>query len=117
MYVDHTLEMWMFFDVYGSTQAIRTCGIVDTVISPTPPPPSIERQLARLELPSEPSEPVVLHDPDECKVCMERRVDCVLTPCGHVVLCYECAFEIKTNGQNCPICRSQIGFVTKMYRA
>ena len=38
---------------------------------------------------------------DDCALCCERPMDCVLTPCGHQICCNECAQQIRT----CPICK------------
>jgi hypothetical protein len=40
----------------------------------------------------------------KCKVCMDREVDTVFLPCGHLVACQECAPKLK----NCRICRTFI---------
>ena len=55
---------------------------------------------------------------NECSVCFEKAVDCVLYTCGHMCLCYECAIDIKNN-QNalCPICRQEIKDIIKTYRS
>jgi len=39
----------------------------------------------------------------ECKVCMDRRKDTVLVPCGHC-LCSTCCVRV----QKCPMCRAEI---------
>ncbi|XP_039214130.1 baculoviral IAP repeat-containing protein 7 isoform X1 [Crotalus tigris] len=39
-----------------------------------------------------------------CKVCMDKDVSIVLVPCGHLVVCAECA----PNLSRCPICRGDI---------
>ena len=39
-----------------------------------------------------------------CKVCVEKTIDCVAIPCGHLVACSRCL----TNLKNCPICRNRI---------
>ncbi|NXH18647.1 BIR7B protein, partial [Bucco capensis] len=39
-----------------------------------------------------------------CKVCMDRNVSVVFVPCGHLVACGECAFNLRL----CPICRAVI---------
>ena len=38
---------------------------------------------------------------DNCALCCERPMDCVLTPCGHQICCIECAQQIRS----CPICK------------
>ena len=40
----------------------------------------------------------------QCKICFERRIQTVLIPCGHEVLCRKCSRKIKT----CPICRKTV---------
>nr|XP_060627464.1 baculoviral IAP repeat-containing protein 7 isoform X1 [Anolis sagrei ordinatus] len=39
-----------------------------------------------------------------CKVCMDKDVSIVLVPCGHLVVCSECAPNLR----RCPICRGAI---------
>uniref|UniRef100_A0A8V5GGW1 Uncharacterized protein n=1 Tax=Melopsittacus undulatus TaxID=13146 RepID=A0A8V5GGW1_MELUD len=39
-----------------------------------------------------------------CKVCMDRDVSIVFVPCGHLVVCRACAFNLSF----CPICREPI---------
>uniref|UniRef100_K7E9I1 RING-type E3 ubiquitin transferase n=1 Tax=Ornithorhynchus anatinus TaxID=9258 RepID=K7E9I1_ORNAN len=53
---------------------------------------STEEQLQRLQ------------EERTCKVCMDRMVSIVFVPCGHLVVCTECA----PNLQHCPICRALI---------
>ena len=52
--------------------------------------------------------------PERCVICMEEFNDginastttmCVLQPCGHVVLCSECAITIRQLSLLCPCCR------------
>ncbi len=47
----------------------------------------------------------VYHNPDEenCIVCMERKKDTILYPCGHFYLCRVCS----TNTNRCVICRAE----------
>ncbi|XP_068936723.1 baculoviral IAP repeat-containing protein 2-like isoform X3 [Petaurus breviceps papuanus] len=53
---------------------------------------SIEEQLRRLQ------------EERTCKVCMDKEVSVVFIPCGHLVVCKECAPSLR----KCPICRSTI---------
>lgn len=39
-----------------------------------------------------------------CKVCMDREVSIVFIPCGHLVVCKDCAPSLR----KCPICRGTI---------
>ncbi|XP_061486998.1 baculoviral IAP repeat-containing protein 7 [Rhineura floridana] len=53
---------------------------------------SVEEQLRRLQ------------EERTCKVCMDKDVSIVLVPCGHLVVCAECAPNLR----RCPICRGVI---------
>ncbi|KAM5135905.1 baculoviral IAP repeat-containing protein 7 isoform 2-T2 [Mantella aurantiaca] len=39
-----------------------------------------------------------------CKVCMDKDVSMVFVPCGHLVVCMDCAPSLR----HCPICRAAI---------
>ncbi|XP_067410201.1 baculoviral IAP repeat-containing protein 7 isoform X1 [Emydura macquarii macquarii] len=56
------------------------------------PPLSTEEQLRRLQ------------EERMCKVCMDKDVSIVFVPCGHLVVCAECAPSLR----RCPICRTVI---------
>lgn len=45
-----------------------------------------------------------LQEERTCKVCMDREVSIVFIPCGHLVVCKDCASSLR----KCPICRSTI---------
>lgn len=47
MHVDHTLQLWAFFDIYGSTQKIRLAG----ALLPSPPPARSEMSRVRSAMP------------------------------------------------------------------
>lgn len=53
---------------------------------------SLEEQLRRLQ------------EERTCKVCMDKEVSIVFIPCGHLVVCQECAPALR----KCPICRGII---------
>jgi len=50
-----------------------------------------------------------------CVVCLDGRADCAAIPCGHMCLCEECAYELKTTVSSCPICRCAIMFAQRIY--
>ncbi|XP_060086634.1 baculoviral IAP repeat-containing protein 7 isoform X1 [Heteronotia binoei] len=56
------------------------------------PASNVEDQLRRLQ------------EERTCKVCMDKEVSIVLVPCGHLVVCAECAPNLR----RCPICRATI---------
>lgn len=43
-----------------------------------------------------------------CKVCLNRRVDRVMMPCGHMVLCGICLTNVYRTTKKCPICNKKI---------
>ncbi|MEJ1281068.1 baculoviral IAP repeat-containing 3 [Cricetulus griseus] len=45
-----------------------------------------------------------LQEERTCKVCMDREVSIVFIPCGHLVVCKDCAPSLR----KCPICRGTI---------
>ncbi|XP_061217271.1 baculoviral IAP repeat-containing protein 7 [Neopsephotus bourkii] len=53
---------------------------------------SMEKQLQRLQ------------EERMCKVCLDKDASVVFVPCGHLVACRECAFNLR----KCPICRAVI---------
>ena len=46
----------------------------------------------------------------ECSICMERKVDCVLVPCGHLY-CSQCIVGFE----QCPHCRSVPKKIQKLF--
>ncbi|KAG9332535.1 hypothetical protein JZ751_014633 [Albula glossodonta] len=45
-----------------------------------------------------------LQEERTCKVCMDKLVSIVFIPCGHLVVCTDCAASLR----HCPICRAVI---------
>uniref|UniRef100_A0A8C5DZ77 RING-type E3 ubiquitin transferase n=1 Tax=Gouania willdenowi TaxID=441366 RepID=A0A8C5DZ77_GOUWI len=45
-----------------------------------------------------------LQEERTCKVCMDKLVSIVFIPCGHLVVCGDCAANLR----HCPICRAVI---------
>jgi len=46
-----------------------------------------------------------------CKICMEAPVESVLKPCGHSLMCWRCAQNVK----QCPVCRRGIDETVRMF--
>ena len=44
---------------------------------------------------------------DECILCYDNSIDCVMTPCGHQVCCLQCSANLDT----CPVCNSKGTFI------
>jgi len=51
-------------------------------------------------------------DEQECVICMDNKVECIIEPCGHKVLCNECYGTLKKS--TCPVCNSPITGSTKL---
>ncbi|PFH37983.1 putative Bardet-Biedl syndrome 5 [Besnoitia besnoiti] len=49
--------------------------------------------------------------PPKCVICMTSPDEAAFDPCGHICTCMRCAFQIE----NCPVCRSQILKVLRIY--
>ena len=47
-----------------------------------------------------------------CPICLDRKADCVFSPCGHLVTCMICAGHKSMT--KCPICRSEITGATQI---
>ena len=52
-----------------------------------------------------------------CKICFDKKINTVILPCAHVVVCLECSQGFTGTTNECPICRSQIDKVIKTYRS
>eukprot|EP00043_Microstomoeca_roanoka_P020099 m.236861 g.236861 ORF g.236861 m.236861 type:complete len:215 (-) comp17106_c1_seq6:189-833(-) len=49
-----------------------------------------------------------------CRVCMTHYPDHVVIPCGHMVLCADCAVQYRKPGSQCPIDRRSIQMIVKI---
>ncbi|XP_026472645.1 protein neuralized-like isoform X2 [Ctenocephalides felis] len=56
---------------------------------------------------------------EECTICYENPIDCVLYMCGHMCMCYECAIQQwrGKGGGHCPLCRAVIRDVIRTYKS
>ena len=43
-----------------------------------------------------------------CQICFERRSDCIILPCSHLLYCRECVTKHKKGDSRCPTCRGPI---------
>ncbi|XVF62846.1 hypothetical protein PTKIN_Ptkin09bG0041300 [Pterospermum kingtungense] len=55
-------------------------------------------------------------DPSSCTICLDAPSDAACVPCGHVAGCMSCLKEIKAKKWGCPVCRTKIEQVIKLYR-
>ena len=70
-------------------------------------------RLAKMQHTHAEAELAKLQEAKACAVCLDRERSTVLLPCGHVVLCSECA----RSGDivDCPICRAHIDRVMDVF--
>ena len=54
---------------------------------------------------------------NDCVICYESDVDCVLYSCGHMCMCFSCAVQQFNSSGECPLCRATIRDVIRTYRA
>eukprot|EP00270_Netrium_digitus_P010078 TRINITY_DN3098_c0_g2_i1.p1 TRINITY_DN3098_c0_g2~~TRINITY_DN3098_c0_g2_i1.p1 ORF type:complete len:489 (-),score=122.52 TRINITY_DN3098_c0_g2_i1:12-1478(-) len=52
----------------------------------------------------------------QCVICWDAPAGAVCVPCGHVAGCIACLSEVKEKGWGCPVCRSNIREVVKVYQ-
>ncbi|KAJ7979854.1 Ankyrin repeat-containing protein [Quillaja saponaria] len=50
-----------------------------------------------------------------CVICLDAPAEGACIPCGHVAGCMSCLNEIKTKKWGCPVCRTKIDQVIKLY--
>ena len=54
-------------------------------------------------------------DKGQCKICLDKKIDCVYVPCGHAVSCLECAGEYRNTTRKCPFCRAVSTSIIRLY--
>ena len=55
---------------------------------------------------------------NECTICLENLANTAPVPCGHMKFCYNCISNYHLNypEKGCPICRSKINTVCKIFK-
>ena len=56
-------------------------------------------------------------DVGTCKVCMDKNIDCVIVPRGHLACCPRCARLVDAAGQRCPISAQDIAMIQQIFNA
>ncbi|KAL0376798.1 UNVERIFIED_CONTAM: putative E3 ubiquitin-protein ligase XBAT35 [Sesamum calycinum] len=73
---------------------------------------------------SSPTEPVIASSanekkedgaPSSCTICLDAPLEGACIPCGHMVGCMSCLKEIKAKKWGCPVCRTKIDQVVRIY--
>lgn len=50
-----------------------------------------------------------------CIICYEAPIEGACVPCGHMAGCMSCLNEIKAKSWGCPVCRTKIELVLRLY--
>lgn len=50
-----------------------------------------------------------------CVICLDAPVEGACVPCGHMAGCMSCLNEVKAKNWGCPVCRTKINQVIKLY--
>ncbi|KAK2708137.1 hypothetical protein QYM36_013901 [Artemia franciscana] len=53
----------------------------------------------------------VIEERYKCRVCLDKRVEVIYLPCGHLVSCSICTSVLA----NCPLCRQVISYTAKVF--
>lgn len=59
-----------------------------------------------------------IEEEDMCRICMVKKRDSVMYPCGHMHYCIACANRVyqSTRKPSCPTCRNPIKDVIKVFK-
>ena len=69
----------------------------------------------RVVVPGDPeAEPAVQQPRPRCVICMDRRPEVVLVPCGHQNVCAPCAHQWKEESGSCPTDRRKIDLIVTL---
>ena len=116
-----------FIDIYGVAQKIQLLGVAPATLPCQTP--TMRRSVRSTKASPRPKScsPSSLPSLDisqdsgmvanECVICYEGDVDCVLYSCGHMCMCFSCAVQQFNSSGECPLCRATIRDVIRTYRA
>lgn len=98
--------------------AAAAAALARRTIVPTPPPP--EPKKAERKRPEPPSGPVEeAKEGEECSVCLTAKRDTACLPCGHMCMCYACAYTVIEDSaradKKCPICAGKLADISRIY--
>ncbi len=52
---------------------------------------------------------------DQCSICLDAPRSHVFAPCGHMTACGACAVRFRK--QPCPLCRTKVQTIVKLFKA
>jgi len=81
--------------------------------------PKIKEQMENLKLEHEKvkEKQRVAEDSSICIICFERERNAFILPCAHLATCTDCAIELQSGTNKCPVCRADIAAVHKIFKA
>lgn len=96
--------------------------ILDAILEDSPVHyPSIELSPAHISSQAIENAPAKLDDTKEdrnsssCVICLDSPIEGACIPCGHMAGCMSCLNEIKAKKWGCPVCRTKIDQVVRLY--
>ncbi|KAL7472297.1 hypothetical protein ACHAXS_012637 [Conticribra weissflogii] len=54
-------------------------------------------------------------DRTSCVICLQSKSELAFIPCGHLCTCKECAICVANFDSRCPVCRSNVTHVIKIF--
>lgn len=54
---------------------------------------------------------------DDCKICFDMKINCVILPCGHLCICMNCSRQLSKRSGKCPVCRGPIQQAKQVYNS
>jgi len=109
---------WDYFDLQSLAKQIDSYIPNNLRIqSLSPQPYSIKEVPVPVEEPKKKKkeEKEELTPTNECSICMENKINALLLPCSHAMFCFNCANGIAESSKICPICRSPVNQVLKIF--
>ncbi|KAG9445669.1 hypothetical protein H6P81_011797 [Aristolochia fimbriata] len=112
----------------GSEPSAVSTPSIPTAVGATPSAPPVPDDIqfdGPVQYPTIDLSPTDLVTPSEantddssalCVICLDAPKEGACVPCGHVVGCMSCLNDIKGKGWGCPVCRTKISQVIKLYR-
>eukprot|EP00457_Paulinella_chromatophora_P007762 gb/GEZN01007787.1/.p1 GENE.gb/GEZN01007787.1/~~gb/GEZN01007787.1/.p1 ORF type:complete len:426 (-),score=39.79 gb/GEZN01007787.1/:134-1411(-) len=74
-----------------------------------------EQQAVKASSVNSPKEKEQEDSKDVCGICMARKKNAVLVPCGHLYACIPCSRKLRTGNMPCPLCRKPIRSVLRVF--
>ncbi|KAK9665765.1 hypothetical protein RND81_14G134400 [Saponaria officinalis] len=100
----------------SATSAIPTDGTHTTVPTPSAPVITDEHGVlidGPIHYPT--VYPNAMDTSSSCVICFDAPLEAACVPCGHMAGCVSCLSEIKSRSGECPVCRTMIDHVMKVY--